>query len=61
MTKIKEAAEVSLSIYDQIDAHRVPKANRVAHKSLGQVLRSLIELIENERLESTDTPPAAQC
>ena len=49
MTKIKEAAEVSLSIYNTIDGYRIPEGNRVAHKSLGQVLRSLVELLENER------------
>ena len=49
MTKIKEAAEVSLSIYNSIDSYRLPEVNRVAHKSLGQVLRSLVELLDNER------------
>ena len=58
MTNIKEAAEVSLSIYNTIDGYRIPEGNRVAHKSLGQVLRSLVELLENERPESTNTQSA---
>ena len=58
MTKIKEAAEVSLSIYNSIDSYKLPEGNRVAHKSLGQVLRSLVELLENERNKSTDTHTA---
>ena len=58
MTKIKEAAEVSLSIYNTIDCYHMPELNRVAHKSLGQVLRSLVELLENERNKSTDTHTA---
>lgn len=55
MTKINEAAEVSLSIYDTIDSYKMPEGNRVAYKSLGQVLRSLVELLDNERNKSTDT------
>lgn len=58
MTKIKEAAEVSLSIYNSIDSYRLPEVNRVAHKSLGQVLRSLVELLDNERNKPTDDEPA---
>ena len=58
MTKIKEAAEVSLSIYNTIDGYRIPEGNRVAHKSLGQVLRSLVELLENEQSGSTHTQSA---
>jgi len=55
MTKINEAAEVSLSIYNTIDSYKMPEGNRVAYKSLGQVLRSLVELLDNERNKSTDT------
>jgi len=58
MTKIKEAAEVSLSIYNTIDSYKLPEGNKLAHKSLGQVLRSLVALLENERNESTDTQSA---
>lgn len=58
MTKINEAAEVSLSIYDTIDSYKMPEGNRVAYKSLGQVLRSLVELLDNERNKSTDTHTA---
>ena len=59
MTKIKEAAEVSLSIYNTIDGYRIPEGNRVAHKSLGQVLRSLVALLEDEPTGPTDTQSAA--
>jgi hypothetical protein len=58
MTKINEAAEVSLSIYNTIDSYKMPEGNRVAYKSLGQVLRSLVELLDNERNKSTDTHTA---
>ena len=58
MTKINEAAEVSLSIYNTIDSYKMPEGNRVAYKSLGQVLRSLVELLDNERNKPTDDEPA---
>jgi len=58
MTKTNEAAEVSLSIYNTIDVYKLKGADRVAYKSLGQVLRSLVELLENERNKSTDTHTA---
>jgi hypothetical protein len=58
MTKINEAAEVSLSIYNTIDSYKMPEGNSVAYKSLGQVLRSLVELLDNERNKSTDTHTA---
>ena len=58
MTKIKEAAEESLSIYNSIDSYRLSEVNRVAHNSLGQVLRSLVALLENERNKPTDDEPA---
>jgi len=58
MTKIKEAAEVSLSLYNQIDGYKLKEGNHITHQSLGQVLRSLVELLENERPESTNTQSA---
>lgn len=57
MNKIQEATQVSLSIYNEIDSYQMPEENRVKHKALGQVLRSLVEILENERL--TDSQPAA--
>ena len=57
MNKIQEATQVSLSIYNEIDSYKMPEENRVKHKALGQVLRSLLEILENERL--TDSQPAA--
>ena len=43
---ILEATEVSLSIYNQIDSYQLPEETRVKHKALGQVLRSLVEILD---------------
>jgi len=59
MTKIKEAAEVSLSLYNQIDGYKLKERNRITHQSLGQVLRSLVALLEDEPTGPTDTQSAA--
>jgi hypothetical protein len=59
MTKIKEAAEVSLSLYNQIDGYKLKEGNRITNQSLGQVLRSLVALLEDEPTGPTDTQSAA--
>lgn len=48
MTKIKEAAEVSLNIHNEIDPLKLPKEIRIKHNALGQLLRSLLSTVENE-------------
>lgn len=45
---IKEAVEVSLSLYDKVDSYKLPSDAQVKHVALGQCLRSLVELLENE-------------
>ena len=53
MTKIKEAAEVSLSLYEEIDPFKLPQETRIKHNALGQLLRSLLTTVENERIRIT--------
>ena len=48
MTKIIEAAEVSLNIHNEIDVLKLPKEIRIKHNALGQLLRSLLSTVENE-------------
>ncbi len=58
MKQILEAAEVSINLFNEIEAHKMHEENRVKHNALGQVLRSLKEkvLLENER--PNDSQPA---
>ena len=59
MTKIKEAAEVSLSIHNEIDAQRLPREIRIKHNALGQLLRALLSTVENESRQIRATGPSA--
>jgi hypothetical protein len=58
MTKIQEATETSLNIFNEIDSLRIPEESRVKIKALGQVLRSMKVILENER-NKLDTQSAA--
>ena len=51
--KLQEATEVSLAIYNEIEGHKMPEENRIKHKALGQVLRSLVEILEHEQSKAT--------
>lgn len=53
MTKIIEAAEVSLNLHNQIDTFKLPEEIRIKHNALGQLLRSLLTTVENERIRTT--------
>jgi|DEB0MinimDraft_12_1074336.scaffolds.fasta_scaffold02675_9 hypothetical protein len=53
---LKDAAEVSLTILNEMDGYRLPQDMRVKHKALDQCLRSMIEILENESNKNT-----AQC
>jgi hypothetical protein len=59
MKTLQEATEVSISIYNEIDEYNMPEDNRIKHKALGQVLRSLVEILENERARLDNTQSAA--
>ena len=59
MIKIKEAAEVSLSIHNEIDAQRLPREIRIKHNALGQLLRALLSTVENESRQIRATGPSA--
>ena len=58
MTKIIEAAEVSLNLHNQIDTFKLPEEIRIKHKALGQLLRSLLTTVENERIRTTGSSAA---
>ena len=57
MNKILEATKVSINLFNEIDAHKMPEENRIKHKALGQVLRSLQEkvVLENERITGSQS------
>ena len=58
MTKFKEAAQVSINLHNEIDSYKLPKDIRIKHNALGQLLRSLLTALEDERLRPDDTSTA---
>ena len=58
MTKFKEAAHVSINLHNEIDSYKLPKDIRIKHNALGQLLRSLLTALEDERLRPDDIPTA---
>jgi len=45
---LKEAIDVSINLYDQVDSYSMQTSSRVKHLALGQCLRSIVEILENE-------------
>ena len=58
MTKFKEAAQVSINLHNQIDPYELPKDIRIKHNALGQLLRSLLTALEDERVRPDDISTA---
>jgi hypothetical protein len=55
MDNLKEATTTTLSIHNAIDTRRLPQEVRIKHDAVGQCLRSLIELLDNELRASEST------
>ena len=55
MNTIKDATSTTLSIHEAIDTRRLPEEVRIKHNAVGQCLRSLIELLDNELRASEPT------
>ena len=53
---IKEAIEVSLSLHKNVDSYKLPSDVKIKYIALGQCLRSLVDLLENDaRRDQTAT------
>lgn len=52
---IKEAVTVSLNLYNQVDSYRLETDSKVKHLALGQCLRSIIEILEDDRGSNQST------
>lgn len=54
---IKEAVSVSISLHEQIDSYKLPADTKIKLEALGQCLRSITTILDDER-NKQDT---AQC
>jgi hypothetical protein len=58
MTKLKEAAQVSINLHNEIDSYKLPQDIRIKHNAIGQLLRSLLTALEDERVRPDDISTA---
>lgn len=52
---LKEATSVSMSLYDQIDSYKLPADTKIKIEALGQCLRSIIAILDDERNKEDTT------
>ena len=52
---IKEAASVSISLHKQIDPYKLPADTKIKLEALGQCLRSLINILDDDKHQNTTT------
>lgn len=52
---ISEAIQVAIRLHDSINSYRFQPDVRVTYKALGQCLSSLMETLEHDKQQSTDT------
>ena len=45
---IKEATELTINLHESIDNRKLPKDIVIKHNSIGQCLRSILEMLEND-------------
>jgi len=50
---ISEATEITLNLYDSIDSYKFTPEVQVKYKALGQCLRSIMEILQDERRKRT--------
>lgn len=54
---IKEAVEVGINLHKNVDAYKLPSESRLNHDALGQCLRSIVDILENENRKTATPQP----
>lgn len=52
---IKQAIEVSINLYENVDSYKLSSDSRVKHVALGQCLRSIVDILDNENRKPNTT------
>ena len=45
---IKEATELTINLHESIDNRKLPKDIDIKHNAIGQCLRSILEMLDND-------------
>ena len=54
--KIKEATELAINLHNDMDTRGIPKSILIKHKAIGQCLRSMLDILENDNERNKNTP-----
>ena len=54
---IKEATELTINLHEGIDTRELPRYLVIKHSAIGQCLRSILEMLEND-IERNKNAPA---
>ncbi len=54
--KIKEAAELTINLHQGMDTRGIPKSILIKHNAIGQCLRSMLDILENDIERNKNSP-----
>ena len=54
--KIKEATELTINLHNDMDTRGIPKSLLIKHNAIGQCLRAILEILENDNERNKNAP-----
>ena len=54
--KMKEAAELTINLHQGMDTRGIPKSILIKHNAIGQCLRSMLDILENDNERNKKAP-----
>jgi hypothetical protein len=54
--KIKEATELAINLHNDMDTRGIPKSILIKHKAIGQCLRAMLDILEDDNEPNKNAP-----
>ena len=54
--KMKEATELTINLHQGMDTRGIPKSILIKHNAIGQCLRSMLDILENDIKRNKNSP-----
>lgn len=54
--KMKEATELTINLHQGMDTKGIPKSILIKHNAIGQCLRSMLDILENDNERNKNAP-----
>jgi len=54
--KMKEATELTINLHQGMDTRGIPKSILIKHNAIGQCLRSMLDILENDNERNKNAP-----